>query len=255
MDFKVQQPSSRLVLELEGLSKGFGVKTLFQGVNVKVEAGEKIGLIGANGAGKTTLLRLILGMETPDQGRIRLGYEVYPGYFAQLDQGEDLEGTPFSQIMASADLDNTEARTLLGRFLFQGDAVFKQVSDLSGGERRRLGLLKLMLSKANLLILDEPTNHLDLGAIEVLEQALADYEGTVLVVSHDRYFLNRVTTRYLAIAAQQTNSFTTYQAYLDWREQANSSAELGAVSPKRGPVAAGTEQGPTTGASPEATTT
>ncbi len=216
MDFKEAPPSSRQVLELEDITKSFDGKTLFTDVNFKIEAGEKIGLIGPNGAGKTTLIKLILGLEQPDHGRVRLGYEVYPGYFSQLTSGEELTGTPFSQIMDAADLDNTEARTILGRFLFSGDDVFKLVSDLSGGERRRLGLIKLMLSKANFLILDEPTNHLDLDSIEVMEQALSEYNGTILVISHDRSFLNTVVDRFVAIIGGKLLSFPTYLDYQEY---------------------------------------
>lgn len=171
MNFKESVASSRQVIELENISKSFKGKPLFKSVNLTIEAGEKVGLIGPNGAGKTTLLRIIQNQEAPDEGRVRLGYEVYPSFFSQLTTEEELTGTPFSQIMEAADLDNTEARTILGRFLFSGDDVFKSMSDLSGGERRRLGLIKLMLSKANFLILDEPTNHLDLDSIEVMEPA------------------------------------------------------------------------------------
>lgn len=215
--FEERVPSSRQVLEIENLSKSFGTKVLLNEVNLKLEYGEKVGLIGPNGTGKTTFLKMVLGMEQPGKGRIRLGYEVYPGYFSQLEKAEDLSGTPFSQVMSAADLDNTEARTLLGRFLFRGDDVFKEMVDLSGGERRRLGLIKLMLSKANFLILDEPTNHLDLDSIEVVEQALTQYPGTVLIVSHDRYFLNKLANRYIALENGRFYSFTSYQDYLDWR--------------------------------------
>ncbi|HYH01480.1 MAG TPA: ATP-binding cassette domain-containing protein, partial [Bacillota bacterium] len=135
---------------------------------------------------------------------------------------EELEGTPFSQIMAAADLDNTQARTILGRFLFSGDDVFKQVADLSGGERRRLGLIKLMLSKANFLVLDEPTNHLDLQSIEVIEEALQGFDGTLLLVSHDRYFLNKVANRYLALSDGKIYEYGSYQEYLNSRDAAES---------------------------------
>jgi len=157
---------------------------------------------------------MILGMDSPDAGRIRLGYEVYPDYFPQIADDSGLTGTPFEMVLGMADLDNTEARTILGRFLFSGDDVFKNVSDLSGGERRRLNLIKLMLSRANLLILDEPTNHLDLESIEAIEKALSEYDGTILVVSHDRYFLKRVVNRYLAVVDEKLKPFVSYQDYL-----------------------------------------
>lgn len=220
---------SRNVLEFNHLSKRYGDKVILNQAHLKVEAGEKIGLIGPNGVGKTTLLKIIMGYETADSGELRLGYEIRPGYFSQLDN-ELMDGTPFSQIMAAADLDNTEARTILGRFLFSGDDVFKNVADLSGGERRRLGLIKLMLSKANFLILDEPTNHLDLASIEVIEKALAATENTVLVVSHDRYFLKKVVDRYLALVDGQILPFTDYEQYVAWKKK---QAEIRDESPDK----------------------
>ncbi|TCL64240.1 ATP-binding cassette subfamily F protein 3 [Hydrogenispora ethanolica] len=219
MAFGGHEPSGKKVLEIEGLTKNFAERQLLKAVDFTVYSGQKVGLIGPNGSGKTTLLRMVMGLEEPDQGRIRLGYEVDPGYFSQFTAESDLEGTPFSQVMAMADLDNTQARTILARFLFQGDDVFKAVTDLSGGERRRLGLIRLILSKANFLILDEPTNHLDLQSIEVLEQALADYQGTVLVVSHDRYFLNQVANRFLLIDAGSVIPFDSYDEYLAWHSR------------------------------------
>ncbi|MGD8399926.1 MAG: ABC-F family ATP-binding cassette domain-containing protein [Bacillota bacterium] len=216
MELKTVANSGQLVLEAENIAKTFGSKPLLKGVHFKLGAGEKVGLIGPNGVGKTTLLKILLELEAPDEGSVRFGYEVYPGYFSQLSSDDDLEGTPFSQIMTVADLDNTEARTLLGRFLFSGDDVFKPMKALSGGERRRLGLLKLMLSPANFLIMDEPTNHLDLQSIEVIEAALTAYEGTVLAVSHDRYFLNKIVRRYLALINGQIHEFGSYQEYLDF---------------------------------------
>ncbi|MCL6589789.1 MAG: ABC-F family ATP-binding cassette domain-containing protein [Firmicutes bacterium] len=219
LQFRQAPAGSRQALVVEGLTKSFGVKCLVNGVSFKVEAGEKVGVLGPNGSGKTTLLRMILGLEPPDQGRVRFGYEVYPGYFPQIEPPETLTGTPFSQVMDMADLDNTQARTILGRFLFSGDAVFKAVADLSGGERRRLGLIKLMLSGANFLVLDEPTNHLDLESIEAVESALKAYEGTILIVSHDRYFLNQIVDRYLLLDEGRLRSFVTYQDYEAWRQQ------------------------------------
>lgn len=215
LTFAGHEASGREVLVLEGVSKSFDQKVLFKGVNLRVEYGDRIGIIGPNGAGKTTLIKMILGMESPDQGRIRLGYEVNPGYFPQMADDSGLYGTPFEMVMGMADLDNTEARTILGRFLFSGDDVFKNVSDLSGGEKRRLNLIKLMLSKANLLILDEPTNHLDLESIEAVEKALIDYDGTLIVISHDRYFLNKVVNRYFAILNEGLVQFLSYQDYLN----------------------------------------
>lgn len=219
MEFKSVASSGQRVLEAENITKSFGAKPLLNGISFKLSAGDKVGLIGPNGVGKTTLLKILMELEPPDRGLVRLGYEVFPGYFSQLSSIEDLTGTPFSQIMEMADLDNTAARTLLGRFLFSGDDVFKPMTALSGGERRRLGLLKLMLSPANFLIMDEPTNHLDLQSIEVIEAALLDYDGTLLVVSHDRYFLNKVANRYLALINGQIYEFGSYQEYLNSQSQ------------------------------------
>ena len=229
--FTGHQPSSRQVLEVNELTKSFATKPLFQGISFKIEAGEKVGLIGPNGTGKTTLLKILLGMECPDHGTVRLGFEVQPGYFSQLDDGTELKDTPFSEIIAGSDLDNTEVRTLLGHFLFRGDDVFKAITDLSGGERRRLGLLKLMLSKANFIILDEPTNHLDLESIEMIEKALGDFDGTVLMVSHDRYFLNQIVDRYLVLEDGKIFSMSTYQEYLDWRNLQESPIDQTIKSP------------------------
>jgi ATP-binding cassette subfamily F protein 3 len=231
VQFRESSAGSRQALVAEGLSKSFGVKRLVNGVSFKVEAGERVGLLGPNGSGKTTLLRMLLGLELPDQGRVRFGYEVNPGYFPQIEPPETLNGTPFSQVMEMADMDNTQARTILGRFLFSGDAVFKAVADLSGGERRRLGLIKLMLSGVNFLILDEPTNHLDLESIEAVEAALDSYEGTILIVSHDRYFLNQIVDRYLLVDEGSLRSFETYSAYEAWRQQMMNT-ETEALKPK-----------------------
>ncbi|HEY8463240.1 MAG TPA: ABC-F family ATP-binding cassette domain-containing protein, partial [Bacillota bacterium] len=222
LDFEMKVTSAKKVLEVAGITKAFATKTVLNGVSFTVYSGDKIGLIGPNGVGKTTLLKIILGLEQPDQGLVRLGYQVEPGYFSQLTSEKAMEGTPFSQIMEAADLDNTQARTILGRFLFSGDAVFKPVSDLSGGERRRLELIKLMLSKANFLVMDEPTNHLDLPSIEVIETALQEFNGTLLVVSHDRYFLNKVVKRFLVLQDGQIHEYSSYQQYLD-QQNLNSS--------------------------------
>lgn len=219
LEFKKRQASSRQVLEFENIYKSFGAKTLLNNVSFRLEAGQKVGLIGPNGSGKTTLLKLILGLEQPDQGWVKLGYEVQPGYFSQLYNETELNGTPFSQIMEVTELDNTGVRTLLGRFLFSGEDVFKSVADLSGGERRRLGLIKLMLSRANFLILDEPTNHLDLDSIEAIEKALLSFDGTVLIVSHDRYFLKKIVDRFLAIIDYKLQPFVNYEDYLNWRKE------------------------------------
>jgi len=225
LNFGERLPSGKKVLEFEGVSKAFGKKIILEQASFRLDYGEKIGLIGSNGTGKTTLLKMIMGQEFADKGWIRLGHEVRPSYFSQLDAGITLEGTPFSQVMAMGDLDNTQARTILGQFLFLGDDVFKNVTDLSGGERRRLGIIRLMLAKSNFLILDEPTNHLDLASIEVVEQALHNFAGTVLIVSHDRYFLSQAVNRYLALMDGIIKSFPSYQAYLIARAESNEKSD------------------------------
>ncbi len=225
IQFQTTSSLSRDVLELESVSKSYAAKVLLKQANISLKSGQKIGLVGPNGSGKTTLLEMILGRVSPDQGLVRFGAEVYPGYFSQIETADELTETPFDQIMNVADLTNTEARTLLGRFLFSGDDVFKQVRDLSGGEKKRLGLLKLMLSKTNLLILDEPTNHLDLLSIEVLEKALQEYQGTVLMVSHDRYFLQQIVDSYWGLNDGQLKILANYHEYLFWQNTQNNEAD------------------------------
>ncbi len=179
--------------------KSFGEHTLFSGLNLLVENGDRIGFVGPNGAGKTTLLRMILGDEEPTVGTISMGYGVDLGYFAQ-DLGDlDPENTVLEEILEAEDLTSGQARSLLARFLFTGEDVFKSITTLSGGERNRLILAKLMLQRPNVLVLDEPTNHLDIDSRQALDTALKDFEGTVILTSHDRYLLNSVATRIVEI--------------------------------------------------------
>jgi len=192
--------SGHIVMDLQDVGKSFGENTLFSGLNLLVENGDRLGLVGPNGAGKTTLLRMILGDEEPSVGTISLGYGLDIGYFAQ-DLGDlDPENTVLEEILEAADLVTGEARSVLARFLFTGEDVYKSVSKLSGGERNRLILAKLMLQRPNLLVLDEPTNHLDIDSRQALDQALRDFEGTVILTSHDRYLLNSVATRIVEIS-------------------------------------------------------
>lgn len=209
-------PPDRLVLAVEGVGKRFGDRVVLDRVSLKIEAGEKVGLIGPNGAGKTTLLRLILGLERPDEGRIVFGSHVSTGYFAQEEEW-NAEGTVFSAIQEASGADNFTVRSHLARFLFRGEEVWKEVSALSGGELRRLALARLTLSPANFLLLDEPTNHLDLPSIEALEEALRCFRGSAIVVSHDRYFLGRVTDRLLALVRGRVLAFSGYEEYAAWR--------------------------------------
>jgi ATP-binding cassette, subfamily F, member 3 len=211
--------SGREVVSIENLSHTYNDNILFLGANLFIERGDRIAILGHNGAGKSTLLRLITGSEQHDEGTIELGkHNVIPSYFEQ-NQAEALEMT--KTVMETIhdevpDWKNEEVRTLLGRFLFTGDMVFKQVLALSGGEKARLALAKMLLRPANLLILDEPTNHLDIPAKEMLESALKEYDGTVIVVSHDRYFISQVANKIVEI---RNGDFAVYDGdyhyYLD----------------------------------------
>jgi ATP-binding cassette subfamily F protein 3 len=194
--------SGREVVIIEDLVHTYNENILFLGAELLVERGDRIAILGPNGAGKSTLLRMIVGMEKPEEGTVTLGkHNVIPGYFEQ-NQAEalDLEKTVIDTIHDEVpDWKNEEVRTLLGRFLFSGDTVFKQVKALSGGEKARLALAKMLLRPANLLLLDEPTNHLDIPAKEMLEEALQEYDGTAIVVSHDRYFISQVANKIVEI--------------------------------------------------------
>ncbi|MBO4864590.1 MAG: ABC-F family ATP-binding cassette domain-containing protein [Eubacterium sp.] len=188
------------VLLVEGLAKSYGDNTLFTDINMDIKRGEHIALIGDNGTGKTTILKLIKRLLPKDSGTITFGAKVRTGYFDQEHHDLDTSKTIFDEMSDSfPDMNNTRIRNVLAAFLFTGDDVFKTIGDLSGGERGRLSLAKLMLSPANLLILDEPTNHLDIPSKEILEDALEGYTGTVLYVSHDRYFINKTATRILEL--------------------------------------------------------
>lgn len=186
---------SEELVSAAGVGHGYNGRTLFENVNLGVDKGERIAFLGPNGAGKSTLLRLVVGQETPTQGACTLGSSVVKQYFEQ-NQADvlDLSKTVIDTLMAASTTEKYEdLRKLLGQFLFKGDAVEKSVEQLSGGEKARVALCKMMLTPANLLVLDEPTNHLDIPAKEMLEEALQHYEGSVLVVSHDRYFVSQVS--------------------------------------------------------------
>lgn len=208
------------VLLVEHLSKSFGEHSLFQDISLDIKRGERVALIGNNGTGKTTILKIINKYLPKDEGRIVLGSRVKIGYYDQEHQVLSPEKTIFQEISdAYPMLTNTRIRTVLAAFLFTGDDVFKKIQDLSGGERGRVSLAKLMLSSANLLILDEPTNHLDITSKEILESALCRYTGTVLFVSHDRYFINKTATRILDLTEQHLNEYKgNYDYYLEKKE-------------------------------------
>lgn len=211
--------SGREVVTIEDLTHTYDDKILFLGANLLIERGDRIAFLGHNGSGKSTLLRLITGLEPPSDGTVEIGHHnVIPSYFEQ-NQAEalDLEKTVIDTIHDEVpDWTNEEVRTLLGRFLFSGDMAFKPVKALSGGEKARLALAKMLLRPANLMILDEPTNHLDIPAKEMLEEALQHYDGTVLLVSHDRYFISRVATKIVEIREGELRLYRgDYHYYLD----------------------------------------
>ena len=212
------------VLTVRGLSKSFGSLTLFENVDFDVKRGERIAIIGNNGTGKTTILKILNDMVRPDAGEIRLGSKVHIGYYDQEHQVLHMEKTLFDELQDTYPaMNNTQIRNILAAFLFTGDDVFKRIGDLSGGERGRVSLAKLMLSEANFLILDEPTNHLDITSKEILEQALLNYTGTVLYVSHDRYFINKTATRILDLTGQTLiNYIGNYDYYLEKKEHLTS---------------------------------
>ncbi|MDR2045355.1 MAG: ABC-F family ATP-binding cassette domain-containing protein [Clostridium sp.] len=215
-----KKPSGSDVLSIRHFSKAFGSLTLFEDAELDLRRGEHVAIIGANGAGKTTLLKIVGGLLPSDTGSVTLGANVEIGYYDQEHNVLHTEKTIFEEISDEYPaLTNTEIRNILAAFLFSGDDVFKLIRVLSGGERGRVSLAKLMLSSANFLILDEPTNHLDLVSKEILEDALNRYEGTVLYVSHDRYFINKTAHRILELSAGRfTNYLGNYDYYLEKRD-------------------------------------
>ncbi|MCX6021443.1 MAG: ATP-binding cassette domain-containing protein [Chloroflexi bacterium] len=216
--------SGRTVLEAMNLTRRFDKLTVLNKVNLSVERGERVALVGPNGAGKSTLIRLLAGVDAPDEGEVRRGHNVLAAYFAQR-QAETLdpELTVLEQIAGAGETSVGELRGLLGRFLFTGDDVFKRVGMLSGGERSRLAFAKMLLAPSNVLLLDEPTNHLDIPSKEALEQALLSYEGAIVLVSHDRYLIDRIATRVIAVGDGgleiHLGNYTQYRERLAARER------------------------------------
>ena len=205
------------VLMVEGLKKAYGDNLLFENLDIDIKRGEHVALIGGNGTGKTTILKLVARKLAKDAGTVSLGSRVRIGYFDQEHHDLDVNKTIFDEMSDSfPDMNNTRIRNVLAAFLFTGEDVFKMIKDLSGGERGRLSLAKLMLSPANLLILDEPTNHLDIPSKEIFESTLRDYTGTVFYVSHDRYFLNKTATRILEL---REKVLTNYKGNYDYYEE------------------------------------
>lgn len=209
------------VLTVEHLSKSFGTLKLLQDISFEIKRGEHVAVIGDNGTGKTTLLKILNEVQPADSGVFTLGTNVHIGYYDQEHHVLHMEKTIFDEISDDyPTLTNTQIRNTLAAFLFTGDDVYKQIKDLSGGERGRVSLAKLMLSEANFLILDEPTNHLDITSKEILEKALNDYSGTVLYVSHDRYFINQTATRILDLVNHTfVNYIGNYDYYLEKKEE------------------------------------
>ncbi len=219
------------VLTIEHLSKSFDNKPLFKNLNLSIRRGEVVGLLGANGTGKTTLLKIINRHLRPDGGKIHYGAKVSIGYYDQEQHVLNDEKTIFDEISdAYPKLTNTRIRNVLAAFLFTGDRVFQKIGTLSGGEKGRVSLAKLMLSNANFLILDEPTNHLDIQSREILEDAINDYEGTVFYVSHDRYFINQTATRILDLSPEGIVNYKgNYTYYLEQKEAGNIEADSDSV--------------------------
>ena len=229
--------SGREVVKIKDLVHIYDDKILFLGASLDIERGDRIAFLGPNGAGKSTLLRLIMGMEQPTEGTVELGkHNVIPGYFEQ-NQAEalDLSRTVIETIHDEVpDWKNEEVRTLLGRFLFSGDTVFKKVEALSGGEKARLALAKMLLRPANLLILDEPTNHLDIPAKEMMEEAIQNYDGTVIIVSHDRYFISQVANKIVEIRDGEFRTYLgDYHYYLDKIAEEKEQARLAAIAAEK----------------------
>ncbi|WP_426710317.1 ABC-F family ATP-binding cassette domain-containing protein [Cetobacterium sp. SF1] len=215
LKFEIENVSTDKVVSIENLSKKFGETHIFDNLNLTIYRGDRIGIIGKNGIGKSTILKIINGLETPTSGSINLGNKLKIGYYDQNHQGLHMENSILQEIIYNFPMSEEEARTIAGGFLFTNDDVDKKIKSLSGGEKARVAFMKLILSKPNFLILDEPTNHLDIYSREVLEEALEGYEGTILVVSHDRYFLEAVVNNIYEVRENGATLFKgDYEAYI-----------------------------------------
>lgn len=226
--------SAERVIELENVTAGYSGKAVFDKLSLLIRKEEGIALIGPNGAGKTTLLKIITGEMRPEAGRIKTGSRVKIGYFSQEHEGLNDKRKVIEEVMLDFGVNEERARGYLGAFLFSGDDVFKSVGDLSGGEKARLSLLKLMLTGPNLLIMDEPTNHLDIPAKEAVEAAILSYPGTYLIVSHDRYFLDKVSDRVLELADGKLADYIGNYSY--YREKKAAAAKAEATAKAKAPV-------------------
>ena len=227
-NFVLRHHSGNDVLKAQGLGKSFGDRKLFEGVDFDLYRGEKVALIGPNGVGKSTLFKIIMGDESQDQGEYKLGQGVDIAYFHQEQKSLNLENSIIDEVWDdNPHMTQTEVRNLLGAFLFEGEDVFKSIRSLSGGERARVAILKLILSKSNLLLLDEPTNHLDIDSKEVLEDALKEYEGTLITISHDRYFLNTVVDRILVLKPDGIEEYLgNYEYYQNKKKEESEKSYL-----------------------------
>ena len=225
--FKASRRGGNDVLTAQDLSLSFGENRLFEHVDLEIKHGEKVFLIGPNGCGKTSLFKILLGQYTPDSGLVRLGSAIYVGYYEQSQLSLHDEKTVMDEIWdLHPQMTQTQVRSALAVFLFKGEDVFKPVGALSGGERARVLLLKLMLSKANFLLLDEPTNHLDIGSCEALEDALSGYDGTLFVVSHDRYLINKLADKVYVLGKEGARLYLgNYDSYLEQREKEQAAQE------------------------------
>ena len=226
--FSPRESSGNDVLMAKELGKSYDGKRLFSHGTFSLQRGEHVALIGDNGSGKTTLLKILNGLVQADEGEFRLGSKVKIAYYDQEHAVLNMEKTLFEEIQDTyPDMNNTKVRNVLAAFLFTGDDVYKRIQDLSGGEQGRVSLAKLMLSDANFLILDEPTNHLDIQGKEVLEEAIRNYEGTVLYVSHDRYFINKTATRIIELFSNRFDNYIgNYDYYIEKKEDVRAYGEL-----------------------------
>ena len=228
LSLDISKESGKDVLTVHDLSKSFDEKHLFSNITFEIKRGERVAIIGDNGTGKTTLLKIINGLLSPDTGEVIYGSNVSIAYYDQEHQVLHMDKTLFDEISDTyPDMNNTQIRNILAAFLFTGEDVFKKIGDLSGGERGRVSLVKLMLSKANFLLLDEPTNHLDILSKDVLESALNSFPGTICYVSHDRYFINKTATRILDLTGNRLlNYIGNYDYYIEKREAVEGAANL-----------------------------
>ena len=238
LSLDISKESGKDVLTVQNLSKSFDQKKLFWDINFEIKRGERVAIIGDNGTGKTTLLKIINGLLEPDTGEVIYGSNVSVAYYDQEHQVLHMDKTLFDELSDTyPEMTNTQIRNILAAFLFTGEDVYKKIADLSGGERGRVSLVKLMLSKANFLLLDEPTNHLDIVSKDVLENALNNFPGTVCYVSHDRYFINKTATRILDLTENRLlNYIGNYDYYIEKREAVEEAANLTSTEQIQKPV-------------------